>query len=66
MHPTLTSVITMDFHPIDLAIIAVYMLITVALGFMVRSRATRKLESYFLADRSVRWWMLGLSGCSSY
>jgi Na+/proline symporter len=56
----------MDFHPIDLAIIAVYMLITVALGFMVRSRATKKLESYFLADRSVRWWMLGLSGCSSY
>lgn len=56
----------MDFHPIDLAIIAVYMLITVALGFIVRNRATKKLESYFLADRSVRWWMLGLSGCSSY
>jgi Na+/proline symporter len=50
----------------DLAIIALYMLITLALGFLVRHRAMRKLESYFLADRSIRWWMLGLSGCSSY
>jgi SSS family solute:Na+ symporter len=56
----------MTFHPIDLTIIAVYMLITLALGFFVRHRAMRKLESYFLADRSIRWWMLGLSGCSSY
>ena len=38
----------MTFHPIDLTIIAVYMLITLALGFLVRHRAVRKLESYFL------------------
>jgi Na+/proline symporter len=56
----------MDLHPLDLAIIAIYMLITLALGFLVRHRAVQKLESYFLADRSIRWWMLGLSGCSSY
>ena len=56
----------MDLHPIDLAIIALYMLVTVALGFLMKTRALKKLDSYFLADRSVRWWMLGLSGCSSY
>lgn len=56
----------MNFHPVDLTIIAVYMLVTVALGFTVRNKAIKRLESYFLADRSVRWWMLGLSGCSSY
>lgn len=56
----------MNLHPIDLAIIAVYMVVTVMIGFIVKNRALKKLDSYFLADRSVRWWMLGLSGCSSY
>jgi len=56
----------MDLHPVDLTIIAVYMLGTIALGFLMKARAQKRLDSYFLADRSVRWWMLGLSGCSSY
>jgi Na+/proline symporter len=56
----------MNLHPVDLSIIAVYMLVTVMLGFSMKNRALKKLDSYFLADRSVRWWMLGLAGCSSY
>jgi SSS family solute:Na+ symporter len=35
-------------------------------GIIVRRRATKKLDSYYLGDRNVPWWMLGLSGCSSY
>jgi Na+/proline symporter len=50
----------------DLGIIGLYFAVMVLLGFLVRRRATRQLDSYFLADRSVPWWMLGLSGCSSY
>ena len=65
-HPLIDAAKTMNLHAIDLAIIAVYTVITLALGFLVRHKAMRKLESYFLADRSIRWWMLGLSGCSSY
>jgi len=50
----------------DLSIICLYFTGLLFIGFVVRRRATRKLDSYFLADRAVPWWMLGLSGCSSY
>ena len=56
----------MSLHPVDLAIIGAYLFLMAMAGFVVRNRATRKVDSYFLADRNVPWWMLGLSGCSSY
>jgi len=56
----------MSLHPIDLAIIAVYLILMAMVGLLVRRRATKKLDSYFLGDRNVPWWMLGLAGCSSY
>jgi SSS family solute:Na+ symporter len=56
----------MNLHPIDLAIIAIYLIAVGSVGFLVKRRATKRLDSYFLADRNVPWWMLGLSGCSSY
>lgn len=36
------------------------------IGFGVHRRATQRLDAYYLGDRAVPWWMLGLSGCSSY
>lgn len=56
----------MNLHPIDLAIIAVYFIINALIGVYIQKKATREVDSYFLADRNVPWWMLGLSGCSSY
>ena len=56
----------MNLHPLDLVIIAVYLLGVAMVGVLVRKRATKKLDSFYLADRNVPWWMLGLSGCSSY
>src|SRR5512139_3624632 len=56
----------MKLHPIDLGIVLVYLAAMAGIGFWVRSQATKKLDSYYLADRNVPWWMLGLSGCSSY
>ena len=56
----------MSLSSIDLAIVAVYLVLVALVGVVVRSRATKKLDSYFLGDRNVPWWMLGLSGCSSY
>lgn len=51
---------------LDLTIIGLYFAGMLLIGFAVQRRATRKLDSYFLGDRAVPWWMLGLSGCSSY
>jgi SSS family solute:Na+ symporter len=56
----------MNWNPVDLGIIAAYLVAVAWIGFWVRKRATQGLESYFLAGRNVPWWMLGLSGCSSY
>ncbi len=56
----------MHLHAIDLGIIALYFIINAVIGLYIRKRATKELDSYFLADRNVPWWMLGLSGCSSY
>jgi SSS family solute:Na+ symporter len=56
----------MNLHPVDLGIIAVYLVGVAMVGVIVRKRATKKLDSFYLADRNVPWWMLGLSGCSSY
>jgi Na+/proline symporter len=56
----------MSLHPVDLTIIGVYLVLMAMIGFVIKNRATRKLDSYFLADRNVPWWMLGLAGCSSY
>ena len=56
----------MSLHPIDLAIIVVYLFAVALVGVVVRKQASKKLDSYYLADRNIPWWMLGLSGCSSY
>jgi SSS family solute:Na+ symporter len=56
----------MKLPPLDLAIIGVYLALVALIGIAIRKRATKKTDSYYLADRNVPWWMLGLSGCSSY
>jgi len=56
----------MNLSPLDIVIISFYLLAVAAVGFAVKKRATKKLDSYYLADRNIPWWMLGLSGCSSY
>ena len=48
-------------HPLDWAVVAVYVIGTVALGLAFRRRASRSAESYFLAGRSLPWWVLGTS-----
>lgn len=53
-----------NLHPIDLAIIIVYVIGTIVLGFVISKRAAKSLKSYFLADNSLDWKYLGLSNAS--
>ncbi len=48
-------------HPLDWTIIAVYAAVTVGLGLAFRRRASRSAGEYFLAGRSLPWWVLGTS-----
>ncbi|MDX2197564.1 MAG: sodium:solute symporter [Phycisphaerae bacterium] len=52
-------------HPIDISILAAYFLAVFAIAFAVRRGAARDIDSYFLGDRSMRWWLLGASGMAS-
>ncbi|MBK7258464.1 MAG: hypothetical protein IPI01_11810 [Ignavibacteriae bacterium] len=56
----------MPLHPIDMAIVIAYLILNALIGVYVQKKATANADAYFLADRNVQWWMLGLSGCSSY
>jgi Na+/proline symporter len=51
---------------IDIFIVAVYILVLVWIGLRVKKRAARGLDAYFLGDRKLPWWMLAMSGSSSY
>ncbi len=51
---------------LDLSIIAGYLVAVVALGWVIHRFATRGTDNYFLAGRSLPWWLLGMAGCSSY
>jgi Na+/proline symporter len=55
-----------NLHLYDYLIITGYLVIVAFLGFLVQKKATKGLDSYFLAGRNMPWWMLGLAGCSSY
>ena len=47
-------------HPIDWAVVLVYFVWIVWDGLR-RSQATHEIEGYFLANRSLPWWAVGLS-----
>jgi len=51
-------------HPIDLAIIAAYVVATLGIGFWISRKASKNLRSYFLGGNTIPWYMLGLSNAS--
>ena len=54
----------MDLHLIDIAIIVVYLLSTVAVGYWVSHRASRDMKAYFLGGNTMPWYILGISNAS--
>ncbi|HEU0040263.1 MAG TPA: hypothetical protein VFR76_13425, partial [Verrucomicrobiae bacterium] len=47
----------MKLHPLDLIIIVVYLLGTLAVGWWF-SRKQRTIRDYFLSDHNAPWWAL--------
>jgi len=54
----------MELHPIDLSIIFAYIAVTIFIGFYISKRASKNLDSYFLGDKSMPWYILGVSNAS--
>ncbi len=52
-------------HVVDITIIVLYLLLMIAVGWIVAKLAARNPESYFLAGKSLPWWMIGVAHGSS-
>ena len=56
----------MNISAIDYAVIGLYFLIVLAIGFWASKKASTSLESYFLGGRSISCLLLGLAGMTTY
>ena len=54
----------MALHPIDLFIIAAYVVATVGIGFWISRKASKSIQNYFLGGNEIPWYALGLSNAS--
>ncbi|MBD3267420.1 sodium:solute symporter [bacterium] len=54
----------MQLHPVDVCIIAGYLILTIVIGIWVSKLAARNLDSYFLGGKQLPWWVLGVSNAS--
>ena len=51
--------------PADLTIVVLYLILMSLVGWWVAKRASRSAESYFLAAKSLPWWIIGVAHGSS-
>src|SRR5258706_11680749 len=51
----------MQLTTIDWAVVALYFLFNIAVGFYYKSRAGKSVNEYFLSGRNVSWWLAGAS-----
>jgi SSS family solute:Na+ symporter len=47
--------------PLDWGIVAVYLILSLAVGVYFTRRASGSMSSYFVSDRNMSWWLLGTS-----
>lgn len=54
----------MELYSFDIAIIFTYLALTILIGFWISKRASKDLDSYFLGNKSLPWYILGISNAS--
>src|SRR6201992_1151308 len=54
----------MKLQPADLAILLIYLITMVVIGWVLRKKARQNKENYLLGGKSLPWYMLGLSDAS--
>jgi solute:Na+ symporter, SSS family len=52
-------------HPLDLTIIVLYLVLMAVVGWWVSKKASRSAEAYFLAGKSLPWYVIGVAHGSS-
>ena len=54
----------MKLQPIDIIIIGIYLVVMIVIGLILKKKASKNLDSYFLGGKSLPFYMLGLSNAS--
>lgn len=54
----------MALHTVDIAIIIVYFILILGVGFYASGKTGKDMEAYFLGGKEMKWYMLGLSNSS--
>src|SRR4051794_29933043 len=55
----------MELHAIDIAIIVLYMLGMIVVGFVVERQARGGITNYFLGGHRMPWWILSMSNAAT-
>lgn len=50
---------------IDYLVSVIYLIIVLSIGIAFRKKSSKSLNAYFLANRKISWWVLGISGMVS-
>ena len=50
---------------IDIIIVIVYLFAIVLVGLLAQKKASEGIDSFFLGNRKLPWWVLGASGMAS-
>ena len=55
----------MELHHVDVAIVVLYLLAMVVVGFLAERRARGGLQDYFLGGNQMPWWLLSMSNATT-
>ncbi|HUE82095.1 MAG TPA: sodium:solute symporter family protein [Pyrinomonadaceae bacterium] len=55
----------MRLTSLDIIVLIVYFAGMISVGFYVKRRASKNLDSYFLGGKKLPWWLLGISNASA-
>jgi solute:Na+ symporter, SSS family len=55
----------MRLSTFDILVLLVYFVVMIGIGVYVTRRAAKNLDSYFLGDKTMPWWLLGVSNASA-
>src|SRR4026208_1984209 len=55
----------MNLGTLDIIILVIYFVVMIGIGVYVTRRAAKNLDSYFLGEKSMPGWLLGISNASS-
>jgi solute:Na+ symporter, SSS family len=56
----------MNLSWIDAGIVLGYLILVFSVGIYMERRAGKNIETYFLGGHTMPWWLLGMSGSSTY